>query len=99
MLVPSLYEGFGLQALEAMASSACVVAADVSSLPEVVGEAGFLLPLDDPGLWVDKILELTENQTLCRTIGLQASVRAQRFTETSMALKTLDVYRDLLGSD
>ena len=49
--VPSRYEGFGLPALEAMAAGAAVVAADATSLPEVVGDAGRLVPVGDVGAW------------------------------------------------
>ena len=52
---PSLYEGFGLPALEAMACGAPVIAANTSSLPEVVGDAGILVPPDDPAQWAGAI--------------------------------------------
>src|SRR5439155_19926136 len=48
---PSLYEGFGLPALEAMACGTPVIASNTSSLPEVVGEAGILVDPGDTGAW------------------------------------------------
>lgn len=52
---PSLYEGFGLAPLEAMACGAPVVASDVASLPEVVGSGGLLVPSTDPTNWAAAI--------------------------------------------
>ena len=51
VVLPSLYEGFGLPALEALACGAPLLAADASSLPEVTGDAALLLDPRDPAAW------------------------------------------------
>lgn len=60
-VVPSVYEGFGLPAGEAMACGAPVVSTTGGALPEVVGDAGVLVPIKDPGAIADAIKELLEN--------------------------------------
>lgn len=92
VLVPSRYEGFGLQAAEAMACGAPLIAADVSSLPEVVGEGGILLPIDSPRVWVDKIRELLDNGDALREISTKAQVQAARFSWRRAAEETFAIF-------
>jgi len=94
---PSLYEGFGLPPLEAMACGTPVISSNAASIPEVVGEAGILA---DPY----KVNELAE--AICRVAG-SASLReemarkglkqAQRFSWRQCAIETLQVYRDCMS--
>lgn len=90
---PSLYEGFGLPILEAMASGTPVIASRAASIPEVVGDAGLLLdPLDVAG-WTDAIVTIVNDEhvrTRMREAGL---ARAAQFTWERTARLTLDVYR------
>jgi len=93
---PSLYEGFGLPALEAMACGTPVITSNVSSLPEVVGEAGLTLsPQDVEGLadalW--RVLSDGELRTHLRQCGLR---QAARFSWAETARQTLDVYDRVL---
>ena len=94
VLVPSQYEGFGLQAAEAQASGAVVLAADVSSLPEVVGEGGRLLPIESPRIWVDNIRELLENEDRLKDWSQKALGQAARFSWTRAAEETYRVYQE-----
>jgi glycosyltransferase involved in cell wall biosynthesis len=55
LVFPSMYEGFGIPLLEAMAAQCPIVAADTSAIPSVVGEAAILVPPDDPQAWADAI--------------------------------------------
>lgn len=92
-ILPSLYEGFGMGVLEAMACGCPVVASNTSSIPEVAGDAAILVdPLDVTAIR-DGILRARAPETRRRLIrrGLQ---RAQEFTWTRAAQQTMHVIRD-----
>jgi glycosyltransferase involved in cell wall biosynthesis len=96
-LFPTLYEGFGLPALEAMACGLPVVASCRSAVPEVVGDAGFLVDPDDPDAFATatlRILEDGEVRERCRSRGIE---RASRFTWDATARGTLKIYAEALG--
>jgi glycosyltransferase involved in cell wall biosynthesis len=91
---PSLYEGFGLPPLEAMACGTPVVASNVTSLPEVVGDAVILVdPLDVEALAgaIAQVVENTELQSRLRDAGLK---RAKLFSWDKTAAQTLAAYAD-----
>lgn len=93
---PSLFEGFGLPPLEAMACGAPVIVSNQSSLPEVVGESGVQLPPDDPEAWARAMAELLDSPTkraALREAGLQ---RAQSLSWRSTAAATAQLYRQVL---
>jgi len=93
---PSLYEGFGLPLLEAMACGTPVVASNSSSLPEVVGEAGILAePTDVAGFAsaLTRVLEDEETRARLRAAGL---ARARTFSWRKMAEETVQVYHEVL---
>lgn len=94
---PSLYEGFGLPVLEAMACGTPVVSSNAASLPEVVGEAGLLVdPLDESQLAeaIGRALNDAGLRARLRQAGLE---RARRFSWTAMAEQTLDIYQQELA--
>lgn len=93
---PSFYEGFGLPPLEAMACGVPVVCSNTSSLPEVVGQAGLLLPPNNPRAWVEALDQLLANparRAEMRALGL---ARAKEFTWEAAAQRTLAVYQSVL---
>jgi glycosyltransferase involved in cell wall biosynthesis len=90
---PSLYEGFGLPPLEAMACGVAVVASNTSSLPEVVGDAGLLVgPADASGLAAALERVLTDAE-LAADLRDRGQAQAQRFTWEAAARATLQVYQ------
>jgi glycosyltransferase involved in cell wall biosynthesis len=80
VVMPSRAEGFGLPVLEAMACGATVVSYDNTSLPEVVGEAGVLVPDGDRELLGRAIADLLEDPDRRAALGQLALARARRFT-------------------
>lgn len=96
MLFPSRYEGFGLPVLEAMASGTPVMLAKQAAMPEVAGDAGIYVPLDDEVAWAASLQQLLTDKTqrdLFRQRGLQ---RALQFSWRHCANITSDVYRQVL---
>jgi glycosyltransferase involved in cell wall biosynthesis len=87
---PSLFEGFGIPVLEAMASGTAVCAANTSSIPEVVGDAGLLFdPLAVPAI-TDCLARLLQDQPLRRRLIAAGIERAAGFTWDKAAKATLD---------
>ncbi|GAB5548588.1 MAG: glycosyltransferase family 1 protein [Sandaracinaceae bacterium] len=76
---PSLYEGFGLAPLEAMACGAVVLCSDRASLPEVVGDGGVLLSPSTSTPWVDALEEVGSDPTLESALRARAVARAVEF--------------------
>jgi alpha-1,3-rhamnosyl/mannosyltransferase len=98
LVYPSLYEGFGLPVLEAMARGTPVVATRASSVPEVLGEAGVLLEPDDAAGWVaslDAIIGQPERRVALAEAG---RTRAAAFTWARTARETYEVYRAALAA-
>lgn len=94
---PSTYEGFGLPPLEAMAAGVPVIAANATSLPEVVGDAGILLPPADPAAWAETMLRLVDSPSERKEWQRRGSLRAGQFSWDDTARRTADVYRLVLG--
>ncbi len=80
LLMPSLYEGFGLPALEAMSLGIPVIALDNSSLPEVVGDGGILVNRNDAVEFAAAMLQLAEDVSLRERLQQRAREQAQRFS-------------------
>jgi glycosyltransferase involved in cell wall biosynthesis len=92
-VLPSLYEGFGLPILEAMACGTPVVAANTSSLPEVVGDAGLLVPPGDPEALAAAMTRVLEDAHLAADLRRRGLNWAKLFTWEETAARTLAVYR------
>lgn len=94
---PSLYEGFGLPPLEAMACGTPVVTSTVASLPEVTGEAALLVdPTDTPALSA-ALARLLTNDALCAELRAKGLLRAAQFTWAKSAAQLLGVLRQAAG--
>jgi len=97
LIYPSIYEGFGLPPLEAMACGTPVICSNVSTLPEVVGNAGILLdPKDEVGLG-ESLQALTEDHRLWHDLSEKARIRSLDFTWKKCAQQTIDVYRTVVS--
>ena len=95
LVYPSLYEGFGLPLLEAMASGTPVIASRAASIPEVLGDAGILLDPADVGALDrrDRRRGRTTSTLRAPPARARACARAADFTWERTARLTLDVYR------
>ena len=91
---PSLFEGFGLPVLEAMACGAAVVASDSTSLPEVVADAGVLVPPLDVDAWVSALRALLDDEGRRARLGEAARARAAGFTWEATAAVTRAAYEE-----
>lgn len=90
---PSLYEGFGLPPLEAMACGAATITSNASSLPEVVGEAGIMVdPLDDVAM-MREISRVLDDDELRGWLGQRGIERAREFTWQRSADAHLRLYQ------
>ncbi|MBI4727355.1 glycosyltransferase family 4 protein [candidate division TA06 bacterium] len=92
---PSLYEGFGLPVLEAMACGCPVIASNNSSIPEVVGEAGIMIDPLNEVLWKEMILSVLSDQGLSQKLSAEGLERARLFTWQKTAGETLQVYQKI----
>ena len=90
---PSLYEGFGLQAVEAMACGTPVIASNTTSLPEVVADAGILVDPHDVAGFAHAIRRVAEDRELAADLGRRAVVQASRFTWPATVDQILTVCR------
>lgn len=94
---PSLLEGFGLPVLEAMACGAPVVTSNVSSLPEVAGDAALLVDPTSVDALAAALLRLLDDTTLAAELRTRGLHQAARFPWSRTAAETADVYRRALG--
>ena len=90
---PTLYEGFGLPVLEAMACGVPVITSNVSSLPEIVGEAGLLTPVNELEALYKTIIRALTDTSLRKDLISKGIKRAAKFSWARTAQLTLQVYQ------
>jgi glycosyltransferase involved in cell wall biosynthesis len=95
---PSLYEGFGLPPLEAMASGTPVITSNVSSLPEVVGDAALLVDPTSAGAIAEAIARVLGEPALRADLVARGLARVNAFSWTRAATRTQQVYAEVLGA-
>lgn len=93
---PSLYEGFGMPPLEAMACGAPVVCSNASSLPEAVGDAALLVDPRDPDAWGRAMTRVADDAALCEDLRRRGALRAKAFSWEQSAQALVKVYQDLM---
>jgi glycosyltransferase involved in cell wall biosynthesis len=95
-IFPSLYEGFGLPPLEAMAAGAPVVSSNASSMPEVLGDAGVLVDPADECSFIEAIEAFLLSDSRRREFRARGVQQARRFTWQETGRKTVQGYRELI---
>lgn len=95
---PSLYEGFGLTLLEAMASNVPVVTSNLSSLPEVAGDAAWLVNPSDPEEIAAAIRGIAEDPVRADAMRQAGQQRARTFSWGKTATGMIDIYREVAGA-
>jgi glycosyltransferase involved in cell wall biosynthesis len=96
-IVPSIYEGFGFPAGEAMACGVPVISTTGGALPEVVGDAGILVPPANPKALVDAVLTLMDRPEQAQRMGRAGFHRVrERFTWKRAAEKTVEAYKETI---
>ncbi len=97
LVYPSVYEGFGLPVLEALACGTPALVSDVSSLPEAVGEGGLRLPPDDVNAWAAALERVLADPGWRVEASARGLAHAARFTWAQTAAQTVASYRRALG--
>lgn len=97
LVYPSLYEGFGLPPLEAMASGVPVIASNVSSIPEVVGDAGILVDPQDAEELADAMRRLLTDEALRDSLSSKGLDRSALFTWENCVAQTVEAYKSACG--
>jgi glycosyltransferase involved in cell wall biosynthesis len=97
-VVPSRYEGFGLPALEAMASGAPVIVTDAGNSPAVVGSAAVVVPAGDARALASALQALLEDPALRDRLRHAGPLQASGFSWTQAAERTVEVYERVLAS-
>jgi glycosyltransferase involved in cell wall biosynthesis len=94
---PSLFEGFGLPPIEAMACGTPVVTSGVTSLPEVTGDAALLIDPTDERALANALIEIVNNERLRAELREKGVAQAKKFNWRDAAEKTLRLYREASG--
>jgi len=97
LVLPSLDEGFGLTALEAMSAGVPVLASNRGSLPEVVASGGLLLDPHDVDAWTAAIDRVAHDDGWARELGCAGLERAKAFTWEGTAMRLAQAYRDAVA--
>ncbi|MBA7509026.1 D-inositol-3-phosphate glycosyltransferase [subsurface metagenome] len=93
---PSFFEGFGLPPLEAMSCGLPVIASDSSSLKEVIGNSGILVPSEDYREISKQISYILKNEKIKKKLKEKSLKQAQKFSWEKTARKTLNIYNEII---
>ncbi len=95
LVMPSLYEGFGIPILEAMSCGVPVMTSNISSMPEVGGKAAYLVDPYSINSIVDAFVNLSENHSLHRNLSANAKAQFSMYSWSESAKKLVDIFRSL----
>jgi glycosyltransferase involved in cell wall biosynthesis len=96
---PSLYEGFGLPPLEAMASGTPVLSSNVSSLPEVLGDAALLVDPYSAEAIADGLAQLLSDEALRATLKARGLAKAKQYSWEDSVRRVHEIYNEVLLED
>ena len=91
---PSLFEGFGMPPVEAMACGCAVISSAAGSLSEVVGDAALIIDPENVSMIADALAEVASNEARCQSLVEAGHRNAQRFDWDQNAAQVMRVYRD-----
>jgi len=97
LVYPSLYEGFGIPPLEAMACETAVIASSCSSIPEVVGDAALLVDPESEDDLAEAMILLMEDSTRRAELIRRGRQREKLFSWDKMAGEIYNIYREVIG--
>jgi glycosyltransferase involved in cell wall biosynthesis len=97
LVFPSRYEGFGYPPLEAMGCGTPAIVSDAAALPEVVGEAGLIVPVGEVAPLRDAMMRLLEDDALRTSLSEKSRARAAEFSWRALAEDTMKAYHDVLA--
>lgn len=98
-LHPSLYEGFGLPVLEAMACGTPVITSNITSMPEIAGDAAILIDPYDIESIVEGVIQVIDNEDLRKNLRGKGLNRSKKFTWENSAQLTWEVLQQVAMSD
>ncbi len=96
LFYPSLYEGFGLPILEAMACGTPVITSNISAMPEIGGKAALYVNPENIADMAKKLREVMEDKNLRKELSKKGRLRAKQFSWERCAQETIAVYQSLL---
>ncbi len=96
-VLPTLYEGFGIVFLEAMASGIPIISTNVGAIPEVVGDCGILIPPRCPKILAENILEIITNDQLRKELIAKGLERAKKYDWTRLILEYEKAYQSVIA--
>lgn len=99
LIYPSIYEGFGLPPLEAMASAVPVISSNVSSLPEVVGDSGILIDPTNAQALAQAMMQMVEDPVFRNSLAEKSLARSRLFSWERCVALTAASYRQVLAKD
>jgi len=98
MAFPSLYEGFGLPPLEAMACGAATLVSDAPAMPEVVGNGALVLPVMDAAKWAEGLIEVATVPDKRRHLRNAGRARAREYDWATTGRRTRQLYRQVAAN-